>query len=132
MRTEEGQALPLVLGLALLTFAVAGLAVDGTRAFLFRRTLQSAADAAALAGASEIDTTRFYASGGRVRVLSDEAARRAARRSLQLRALGASSVVTADERGVSVALRDSLPTTFLGIVGIGRLPVAVTARAERR
>ncbi len=67
-----------------------------------------------------------------MRVLSDEAARRAARRSLQLRALGASSVVTADERGVSVALRDSLPTTFLGIVGIGRLPVAVTARAERR
>ncbi len=132
MRTEEGQALPLVLGLALLTFAIAGLAVDGTRAFLFRRTLQSAADAAALAGASEIDTARFYGSGGRVRVLSDEAARRAARRSLQLRALGASSVVTADDRGVSVALRDSVPTTFLGIVGIGRLPVAVTARAERR
>jgi hypothetical protein len=53
---ERGQIAVLALGLALVVFAIAGLAVDGTRAFLARRSLQNLADAAALAGAGELDT----------------------------------------------------------------------------
>jgi uncharacterized membrane protein len=54
LRGEHGQTTVLVVGLALVVFAVTGLAVDGTRAFLLRRTLQNVADASAVAAAGEI------------------------------------------------------------------------------
>lgn len=64
----------------MLVFATSGLAIDGTRAFLYRRTLQSAADAAALAGAGELDATRYYASKGRAVRIDPRAAEEVARR----------------------------------------------------
>jgi len=41
---ETGQVIVLALGLTLVAFAVAGIAVDGTRVFLARRSLQNLAD----------------------------------------------------------------------------------------
>src|SRR5687768_11090793 len=72
---ETGSTSVLVLGLALVVFSIAGLAVDGTRAFIYRRSLQNSADGAVLAAASEIDTDVYYATGGRsTRVSTDASA----------------------------------------------------------
>lgn len=132
MQQQRGQVTVLILGLALVVFAVSGLAIDGTRAFLFRRTLQSSADAASLAAASELDRSAFYMSGGRKRILDEEGAERAAARWLSLRGLGAQSEIRVEDERVVVVLRDVLPTSFLALVGIDQIPVAVVAAAEPR
>jgi hypothetical protein len=127
---ERGQATVMVLGLALVCFAVAGLAVDGTRVFLARRTLQNAADAAATAGASELDTAVYYRTGGRNVVLDPAAARRVAARWLARRGVGGRASIAADDHTVTVALRDEVSTSWLGLVGIDRIPVGATARSR--
>jgi Flp pilus assembly protein TadG len=131
-RTEKGQVTVLVLGLGLLAFAIAGLAVDGTRAFLFQRTLQSAADSASLAAATEVDRDIYYRSGGRVRKIDQHAARSAATRWILLRGIGARAAITVNDDRVVVVMRDRIPTMFLGLVGIGSIPVAVESVAEPR
>lgn len=127
---ERGQVTVLVLGLALVCFAVAGLAVDGTRAFLARRTLQSAADGAAAAGASEIDVARYYRTGGRSVVLDSASARQVAGRWLARGGIDTTASVSATANAVSVSLREDIPTTWLGLVGIDRIAVGVTARSR--
>ena len=127
---ERGQVTVLVVGMAVVCFAIAGLAVDGTRAFLARRTLQNAADAAATAGAGQLDTAVYYRSGGRSIRLDEEAARRAAARWLGRRGLSAEGSITTDSRSVSIALRDEVPTSWLGLVGVHEIPVAVVARSR--
>jgi hypothetical protein len=128
-REERGQVLVLVLGLALVAVAVSGLAVDGTRAFLARRALQQTADAASLAAASEIDTPLYYDSGGsRVRLEAGRA-RAVARRWAQRSHLPTETVVVADGGGGRVVLRAQVPTMFLRLIGVSRLPVAVEAAA---
>lgn len=120
----------LVVGLALVAFAVAGVAVDGSRAFLFRRSLQSSADAAAVAAASEIDRQGYYATGGRAVVLDPGAARAQAAELLRVRDLPARAAISTDPRGVRIVLRGRVPTSFLGVVGIASIPVAVEAEAR--
>lgn len=120
----------MAIGAALVAFAVAGVAVDGTRAFLFRRSLQNAADAAALAGASEIDVETFYARGGARAVLDPAAARATASDWLRRRGLDAVAEVDADDGAVEVALRGRIGTTLLALVGIDDVPVAAAAHAE--
>ncbi|MDQ3953540.1 MAG: pilus assembly protein TadG-related protein [Actinomycetota bacterium] len=126
---ERGQTTVLVLGMALLAFAVAGLAVDGTRAWLWRRTLQNAADAAALAGAGELDRAAYYGSGGRDVALNEGSSERVAAQWLARRTLDATARVDASAERVTVELRGSVPTTFLSIAGIRTIPVAVRADA---
>lgn len=121
-----------VLGMAMVAVAVVGVAVDGTRAFLARRTLQNAADSAALAGAGELDEARLYASGGRAVVLDPVSARRLAAEWLARRGLRVEAEIVADETRVVVALRDEVGTSFLGILGVGSIPVAAQADAEPR
>jgi Flp pilus assembly protein TadG len=130
LRTQDGQATVLILGLALVVFAVTGLAVDGTRAFIARLTLQNAADAAALAGAGELDLGDFYSSGGSELQLDAPGARSLAYRYLDARGFAAGAVVDADEGSVTIVLRDEVATSFLGLVGVDALPVAAEARAE--
>lgn len=129
MRTgERGQAAAFVIGMALVTFAVAGVAIDGTRAFLHRRTLQAAADAAVLDAAQSIQSRALYARS-QVRI-SPASARAAALGSLGARGLGGTEVsISADEGRVVVVVRSRVPTTFLGLAGIGSIPVAVEAAA---
>lgn len=130
MNHESGQVMVLVVGLAMVTFAVAGLAVDGTRAFLLRRTLQNAADAAALAGAAEVDTGAYYSSGGRSIVLDRERARREVLGWLARRGVRAAASVVVGESDVAVVLRGEAAVTFLALVGVEGIPVATQARAE--
>jgi hypothetical protein len=116
--------------MALVAFAVAGLAVDGTRAFLMRRTLQNAADSAALAGAGELDARAYYSSGGRAVVLSPGDAASVARGWISARGIDARAEVAADDGSVDVVMRVDIPTIFLGLVGIERVGIAVQATAE--
>lgn len=128
--SQSGQVTILILGLALVCMAIAGIAVDGTRAFLHRRTLQSAADASALAGAAEIDRSRYYSTGGRAVTLQLDQARHAAGRWLSARRLPARARIDADASALRVTLRGEVTTTFLNLIGIDQLPVAVESVAE--
>jgi uncharacterized membrane protein len=121
-----------VIGVALLVFAIAGLAVDGTRAWLYRRTLQNAADASALAGAGELSRDAYYRSGGVVTDLDLASARRVAVGWVADSGLDVRSAYAVDSSGVEVALRGETSTLFLGLVGIDELAVAAEARAEPR
>ncbi|MGH2808183.1 MAG: pilus assembly protein TadG-related protein, partial [Actinomycetota bacterium] len=110
---ERGSTSVLVLGLALVVFAISGLAVDGTRAFIFRRTLQNSADGAVLAAASEIDTDVYYATGGRSTRLSG-AASGTASEYLAARGLDVDAQLDVARAQVTLHLTGSLRTTFLG------------------
>jgi uncharacterized membrane protein len=126
---QSGQVSVFVMGAAVICFAIAGIAIDGTRTFLYRRTLQNAADAAALAGASEIDRRAYY-SGREEIALNDVEARAAALRWLARRGLPVDAEVVATPAVVRVGVRARLATTFLGLVGITDLPVAAESVAE--
>jgi Flp pilus assembly protein TadG len=128
--SEAGQTTVLVLGLALICFAIAGLAVDGTRAWLYRRTLQNAADASVLAGAAELNRDIYYESAGDIVELDVRAAQGAAAVWLAKRGLPLNTAIHADPTGIRVEVRGAIDTTFLGIVGVRELPVAAVARAE--
>ena len=129
---ERGQVTVLVLGLSVLAFAVAGLAVDGTRAWLLRRTLQNAADAAALAGAGELDASAFYRSGGSELELDPGRGRSTATSWLADRGVTARVAVVTTDETVTVELRGEVTTTFLGLVGVEAIPVLVRAEAAPR
>ena len=118
----------MVAGLALVSLAVAGFAIDATRAFLFRRTLQNGADSSALAGASELDIGAFRA-GGRAVLLAEQAAEDVARSFVRRRALPVSAHVEVDADTVQVLLRGKMPTTLLGLVGIQVITVSAVAEA---
>ena len=127
---DLGQTTVLVVGLSLLAFAVAGVAIDGTRAFILRRSLQNAADSASIAGAGELDETTYYSSGGRKITLDPSSATGTAEAYLGRKGIPGRSSVEADFQGVYVVLRAESPTTFLRLIGIGAIPVAVESRAE--
>ncbi len=131
-RRENGQTTILIIGLSLLAFAVAGVAIDGTRAFILRRSLQNAADSARDAGAGELDRNAYYRSGGRKIVLEPASATGTAESYLAGKGIPARASVDADAAGVYVVMRAQSPTTFLRLVGIEAIPVAVEARAEPR
>lgn len=127
---QGGQLSILVLGLAMLLFAVAGVAVDGTRAFLLRRTLQNAADGSALAGAGEVDVDAYFRTEGNEVVLDPVAARRTALEWLGHRGLDARAAVASDMGGVRVLLKGSIDTSFLAVLGMQKIEVAAEATAE--
>ena len=128
--SERGQVTVMALGLALMSLVMAGLAVDGTKAFLLRRTLQNAADAASLAGVGEINGDAYYRSGGKTLELSPEEALRTARRYLEFRQIEARVSLEVEEDDVSLVLRGRSETLFLGLVGISEVPVAVESNAS--
>lgn len=127
---EQGQTTIMVIGICMIVMAVLGLTVDGTRAFLYRRTLQSAADAAALAGAGELDRVGYYASRGRTIRLEEDSARRATSRWLELRTLDARASVTTGPGRVLVTLHGEVPTLFLRLIGIGHVPVSAESASS--
>ena len=129
-RDEAGSVLPLVIGLMLICFSVTGLAVDGTRVFIARRSLQSAADAASVGGAAEIDRGAYYRSGGAIVRLQSHAAEATAARLFSERGLDASVVFEAGRRGIDIVVRSQVPTTFLKMIGIDSIPVEVSAVAR--
>lgn len=128
-RDERGQVMVLVIGMALVVAAVAGVAVDGTRAFLHRRTLQNAADSAVLAAASQLDRSQVYSTPEGV-TLDKGSAERFASQWLSERSVAADVRVATTRREISVLVRGGVPTTFLRLVGVEFLGVAARASAR--
>ena len=127
---DLGQATIFVVGMALVALAVVAFTIEGTRAFLMRRTLQNMADAAAAAGASQLDEAAYYASGGDVTAIEPARAEQAAAESLAMRGLDVQAEVQAGTDEVEVVLRTDLPTPFLRLIGIGRVTVGAEALAQ--
>jgi Flp pilus assembly protein TadG len=127
--SENGSTSVLVLGLALVVFAISGLAVDGTRAFIYRRSLQNSADGAVLAASSELNTDAYYATGGRSTRIPTGATT-VASEYLRTRGLDARARVEVTQSRVTVQLVGTVATSFLGLVGIDELPVGVSATAR--
>lgn len=129
LRDERGSMSVLVLGLALVTFAIAGVAVDGTRVFLFRRSLQNVSDSVATAAASELDGSRYYRSGGSAVRLDGDSAHAVGSRFAAARNLDAQMSLRVTGGRVVVVMRGEVATTFLGLVGLDAIPVAASSTA---
>ena len=127
---ESGQISVFTVGMMLVAFAISGLAIDGARALVARRSLQSSADAAVVAAAGEINTTLYYRSGGsRIRI-QPRRAESVATRLLAMRGLDVKAELFSGADRVEVVLRTETPTTLLRLVGIESIPVAVTSDAR--
>jgi Flp pilus assembly protein TadG len=133
-RRESGTITLWLLGLCLLLFALGGISVDLWRGFSARRSLSTAADAAALAGASAIDEDAYRRTGV-VQLdpaLAEARARTDVARQLDTGALRAVEV-QADRDAVTVIVSGHLGFTLLGVVDPGAdLAVRVTATATPR
>ena len=127
--TESGHASILVLGTCFICFAVAGLAVDGMRVLLERRSLQALADSAARAGASVLDVEQLYRGRSATAGLDPERARSRAAEMLERRPLDRAEIWASTAR-VLVEVRRTIDPTFLRAIGIRGLPVRASAAAE--
>lgn len=124
---RPGQALLWVAIMLPLFLAIVGLAIDGGTLFAERRRAQNAADAAARAGAQQIDVDHYRATG---KVLLDQGwARYEARRYLAALGEGDASVNTTGQQ-VTVAVRRDVRLSFLKLVGVGSVAIDATAVAE--
>ena len=111
--------------------AVAGLVADGGMVFVQRRDLQSVADAAAAAGAMQLDESAYRASAGSEVVLDEAAAYEAAAGYLS----GEGRVtftVTTSATGVEVQVSRGASTAFLRVLGIDDVSINASATAEPR
>ena len=127
--SQDGQVTVFAVGLCLVSIAVSGLAIDGARLWVHKRTLQATADAAAASGANGLDTDSLYASGGMRPKLDPDVARARAAKVVSQRGFPAARIETGT-RAVRVSLRSQIETSFLSLVGIRRIPVTAEAVAE--
>lgn len=124
---REGQGLVFFLLMTPLFLSVMGLAIDGGMLFASRREAQNIADAAARAGAMEIDIERYRVTSGTGVELDPGAAGAEARSYLSLH--GWTGSVTASTRSVTVTVGRDVPLGFLRIVGLESVSVSATASA---
>lgn len=127
---QSGQVTVLIVGMGLVLLSVAGLAIDGTRAFLERRALQNLADGAALAAADQLDRRAFYAGGGEEVRLQAGSARLVAIDWLERSSRPVRAEVTIDDPTVQVSVRSEVRTQFLRLIGVDVLGVEVMSHAR--
>jgi len=108
---------------------VVGLVTDGGLVFSQRRDLQNVADAAALAGAMQIDEGVYRASGEVM--LNEPAARQATVEYLEAED-GVSYSVVVGPAQVEVSVSRQASTGFLRVVGINGVEISATASAQPR
>jgi Flp pilus assembly protein TadG len=131
-RSEVGQALVWVAVMLPLFLSVIGLSIDAGTLFDVRRELQNVADSAARAGAMQIDQTAYRASSGTTVVLDPATARQAAAQYVSRRGAGFAATIEVEPRSVVVQVSQSVPTSFLRLVGIGTMRITATAPATPR
>lgn len=124
---RPGQAVLWVAIMLPLFLAIVGLAIDGGTLFAERRRAQNDADAAARAGAQQIDVAHYRATG---EIRLDQALARYEARSY-LASLGEAdaSVYTTGQQ-VSVVVRRNVRLSFLKLVGMGNEAIVAEAVAE--
>ena len=128
---DDGQVMILVAILMVGMVAVVGLVTDGGMVFTQRRDLQNVADAAALAGAAQIDHDAYRASAGEIVVLDQTAAYTAAVTYLEDEG-GLDYAVDVAPEGVDVSVSRNASTGFLRVLGIDGVEISANASAEPR
>ena len=129
LRNDEGQVLVMVALMMLGVVSVVGLVSDGGLVFAQRRDLQNAADAAAAAGAMQINEAVYRATGQVV--LDEPLAREAAALYLEAEG-GLDYVVSVLPDRVEVSVSRQAATGFLRVIGIDGIEVSASASAEPR
>ncbi len=128
---EGGQVMILVAVLMVGLVAVVGLVTDGGMVFTQRRDLQNVADAAALAGAAQIDEGAYRASAGDSVVLDQTASYNAAVGYLEDEGGLNYAVAVAPER-IDVSVSRRATTGFLRVLGIDGVEISASASAQPR
>jgi uncharacterized membrane protein len=133
----RAQALVWITMLLPLFVAIAGLAIDGGVLLESRRELQSVADGAARAGATQLDTARLRSSGGTDIQLDHQLALHTASGYLADRLpthlvwqTAPVSQIDVDARRVHVVIYGSVQTAFLRVIAIDAMPVNAVADAD--
>jgi Flp pilus assembly protein TadG len=146
VRCRHAQAAQVLVWLALLMpllVGVAGLAIDGATVFAARRELQSVADGAARAGATQVDLGSLRADDGAalqlVQGTGPHTAAGVATAYLQARARtdvhwpdGLQWRVGVTGPQVSILVQADVPTAFLRIVHISSVPIDAASSADLR
>jgi uncharacterized membrane protein len=129
---EDGQVLVLTLVVGLGLLAILGLVADGGLLLARHRELQGIADAAARAGAGQLDEATYRASGGRTAQLDPAQAHEAAARHLRAAGFTGQATITADPGRVTIGLAETIRTPIFNNVGFRPIRLAVHTRAEPR
>ncbi|MBB2943254.1 Flp pilus assembly protein TadG [Actinoplanes lutulentus] len=122
---DAGQITPFAVLFSVALFAVAGLVLDAGLALSVKVSALDTAQAAARAGAQELDLY-LYRTQGRAQLDPDRAA--SAARSWLARA-GVTGEATATTTTVSVTVRRTSRTQLLQLVGVRSLRVSASATA---
>lgn len=129
LHQDEGQVLVMVALMMLGVVSLVGLVSDGGLVFAQRRDLQNVADAAAAAGAMQVDEAAYRATG---EVILDEQLARAAA-ALYLDAEGdLEYAVSVLPDAVDVSVSRQASTGFLRVIGIDGIEVSASASAAPR
>lgn len=130
-RRDTGQGTVTVIGLLVLSLAVAGLAIDTTRLVIVRRDLQNACDAGVLAGASQIDEGQLRRSGGTAFALNPNTARDRALAVINSQApSGYRAEVRATDSEVAATVAAWVEMKFLLFAGVSGASVSASCRAQ--
>jgi Flp pilus assembly protein TadG len=130
--SEAGQILVLTVAVALALLAILGLVADGGLVLARHRELQGVADAAARAGAAQLDEASYRASNGRTATLSPTQARAAAERYLRTVRFSGQANIAAIPSQVTIELSEVVRPIIFASVGIGPIRLAVHAVARPR
>jgi Flp pilus assembly protein TadG len=127
----RGQATVFMVVMLPLFLSVAGLALDASNLFVQRTQLQAIADAAARAGAIQVDEPGLYSRADGVVRLNPTAAREAAMYYAMYNGALAEDVQADDER-VYVRVSRQVPMVFMRIVQIDTTRIQAEAVARPR
>jgi Flp pilus assembly protein TadG len=130
--SEDGQILVLTVVVALALLAILGLVADGGLILARHRELQGIADAAARAGAAQLDEAGYRASNGRTATLNPAQAQAAAGRYLRTVRFGGQANLAATSSQVTIELSEAVRPIIFRSVGIGPIRLAVQAVARPR
>jgi uncharacterized membrane protein len=131
-RREDGQILVLTVVMMLGLLAVLGLVADGGLVFARHRELQAVADAAARAGAAQLDEAVYRSSNGRTAQLDPARARQAAHGYLQASGFDGHAEVSADPGSVTVTLHQAMRPPVFGAFSGGDVQLEVRSLARPR
>ncbi|MCC6387449.1 MAG: hypothetical protein IT302_08710 [Dehalococcoidia bacterium] len=129
LHDDEGQVLVMVALMMVGVVSVVGLVSDGGLVFAQRRDLQNVADAAAAAGAMQIDEAAYREAGT---VLLDEQQARDVAASYLEGEGDLEYVVFVLPARIEVSVSRQASTGFLRVIGINGVEVSAIASAEPR
>jgi Putative Flp pilus-assembly TadE/G-like len=128
---QPGQILPLMSIMIVVLLVVTGLALDGGQALVARREAQGVADAAARAGADQLDEASVRA-GDNPPNLNTDAAYAAAANYVGIQRPGMFATIVVAPQRVDVHVSLKLELTFMRLTGLSSATIDADGSAEPR